>query len=404
MPHLLAIGHRWPELQACSASGHLLDILKGFIAQGWHVSFTCPAEPAAHHVALAELGISTQNCMDDSAWARLPAADAVLFDRFSSEERFGQQVRQQYPNALCMLLTSGLESLCQARQQLLRTRLVEGLDPNDFRTLFATPGPELYRHMAPSATTQRELAAVWRCDLALVGSEVEIDLLINGFGVPEYLLHHCPPVVEAPSNPRPYAERANFVSVGDFADPAHFDALLWIRHNLWPMLRRQLPQAQLHLYGANPSAKALALHHPDDGLHVLGPLADATDVMSQAKVCLAPLRFGAGVDRQLLEALRCATPSVTTPLGAQGFGGQQAWPGSIEGTAEGLAKAAAQLYADQGLWQRAQDACTPLLRRGFDPVRQRAALSGRVEHSLGHLDDLRLFNFTGAMLRRSPQG
>ncbi|MFK3772256.1 glycosyltransferase [Pseudomonas sp. NPDC089406] len=401
MPHLLAIGLSWPAPQACSAGRHLLHILEQFRRHGWRVTFACPGPPGEHKADLTALGIDEHiMASDDCAFA---AADAVLFDGYHSEERYGRQLRQQQPGALNLLLTCGLESLRDARQQLLRRRLVEGLDPNDFRALFATPGPELYRQMAAAPLALRELAALWRCDLALVASDAELDLLVNGFGVPDYLLHHCPPVAEPLTMLRTYAERAHFITLGNLSQPANIDALLWIRHNLWPMLRRRLPDAQLHIHGANPSAKVQALHAPDEGLHFKGWVADSDAAMAGARVCLAPLRSGAGVKGQLLDALRCGTPSVTTAIGTEGMQGQQPWPGRVEGTAEALAKAAVELYSDEAAWKRAQDACAPLLRLRFDPKRHGSELVGRVEHSLGQLDELRLFNFTGAMLRQLVQ-
>jgi glycosyltransferase involved in cell wall biosynthesis len=400
MPHLLVAALHWPEPQAYSAGRHLLQLLEHVRADGWHITFACPATPGIYKADLARLGIVEQRIAEDGSDLATQTADVVLFDRFDSEERFGRALRQQLPNALCILFTWGLQSLRDARQQLLRRRLIEGLDSNDFHTLFSTPGPELYRQMARSPLSARELAALWRCDLTLVTSDAEMDLLINGFGVPDYLLHHCPPGVDALPSARPFAERADFVSLGNFGHPATLDALLWLRHNLWPMLRRRLPEAQLHVYGANLDARSQALHAPHEGLHIHGWVADVEAVMGSARVCLAPLRVGAGVKGQLLDALRCGTPSVTTPIGVEGMGGPHAWPGRVESTAEGLARAAVELYQDEPAWQHAQSACAPLLRLRFDPRRQRAALLGQVAHSLGQLDELRLFNFTGAMLRQ----
>ncbi|MCE1118447.1 MULTISPECIES: glycosyltransferase [Pseudomonas] len=401
MPHLLVLSHRWPEQQACSAGQHLQQILQTFLARGWQVTFASAAQTGERKADLVALGVLEQHISTDNAslFAR-QTADVVLFDSFTSEERYASQVTQHIPQALRVLLTDGLQSLREARQQLLRRRLIEGLDPNDFRALFATSGPELYRQMAPLDLTQRELAAIWRCDLTLLTSQAELDLLVNGFGVPEFLLHYCPPMVEPAATLRPFAERQHFVSLGDFASAAQHDALLWLRHNLWPVLRRQLPEAQLHLYGTNPSAKSMALHAPEQGLHVMGETACAGALLAGARVCLAPLRSGAGIEGALLDALRHGTPSVTTPIGAEGIQGQQPWPGSIADTAEGLAKVAAQLYSDEAQWQRAQDACWPLLMARFDRQRHATVLLGRIEHSLLHRHEQRLYNFVGAMLRR----
>jgi hypothetical protein len=163
MPHLLVLSHRWPEQQACSAGQHLQQILQTFLARGWQVTFASSAQTGERKADLAALGVLEQHIStDNAAFLTSQTADVVLFDSFTSEERYASQVTQHIPQALRVLLTGGLQSLRETRQQLLRRRLIEGLDPNDFRALFATSGPDLYRHMAPLDLTQRELAAIWR--------------------------------------------------------------------------------------------------------------------------------------------------------------------------------------------------------------------------------------------------
>jgi glycosyltransferase involved in cell wall biosynthesis len=47
---------------------------------------------------------------------------------------------------------------------------------------------------------------------------------------------------------------------------------------------------------------------------IRGRAADANEVVQQARVVLAPLRFGAGIKGKLVEAMLCGTPSVTTSI------------------------------------------------------------------------------------------
>ncbi|MDH0300759.1 MULTISPECIES: glycosyltransferase [unclassified Pseudomonas] len=393
MPQLLVIAHTWPEPTAWSAGRYMTQLLESFRGHGWRITVASAAATGPHKSALGvdELAISPGALPEG-----ISAPDVVLFDHFLMEEQFAGPVAQRYPQALRMLAGNGLQSLREARQQLLRRRLVEGLDPNDFGALFATPGPDLFRQMAPAATTQREVAAIWRCDLTLLATQREIDLLVNGFGVADYLLHHCPPLAGPLHQPLPsFGERQHFVSFGHFGQAAYHDALLWMKHNLWPMLRRRLPDARLQLYGTGPAAKTMALHAPDEGFHVLGQAEDPQAAMASARVCLAPLRFGAGVVGELMDALRCGTPSVTTPVGAEGLQTHRPWPGGIATSTEELAAQAVRLHSDEAAWQQAQEACAPLLAARRDPV-----LLRRVEHALQHLEEQRLYNFTGAMLRR----
>ena len=44
-----------------------------------------------------------------------------------------------------------------------------------------------------------------------------------------------------------------------------------------------------------------------------------SSVMSNARVCLSPLRFGAGIKGKFLDAMNSGTPSITTPIGAEGM-------------------------------------------------------------------------------------
>ncbi len=402
--NVLVIGYVWPEPRSSAAGSHMMQILESFVQRGWRVTFGSPAAIGEHKADLASLGIGEQAiALNDSsfdAFVSELAPDVVLFDRFMMEEQFGWRVEKHCPNALRVLETSDLQSLRDARQQLLRRRLIEGLDPNDFRALFNTSGPDLYRQMASADLTLRELAAIYRSDLSLMISDVEIDLLINGFGVPEHLLHWCPLMLDAPSEPfKPFAERAHFLSIGNFRHAPNWDAVLWMKNSLWPMIRRRLPQAQLHIYGAYTPPKATALHKPGEGFHIMNWAEDALEVMSNARICLAPLRFGAGIKGKLTDAMQCGTPSVTTPIGAEAMHGALPWPGAIAETAEGLAEAAAALYSDEARWNRAQQDALRLLGARYDRRQHASALVERIEYALADLDQHRLFNFTGAMLR-----
>ena len=349
---VLIIGYVWPEPRSSAAGGHMMQIIESFLQQGWHITFSSPAGVGEHKADLAALGIDevsiALNNSSFDTFIRELAPDIVLFDRFMMEEQFGWRVEKHCPQALRVLETSDLQSLRDARHQQLKARLKHDTDPDDFSALFAPAPHAIFEHMADTDLAQRELAAIYRSDLNLMISDYEIDLLVEQFHVPNALLHLCPLMVDGvPETFVPYAQRQHFLSIGNFRHAPNWDAVLWMKTTVWPLIRQQLPDAQLHIYGAYTPPKATALHNPAQGFHVLNWAEDALAVMRQARVCLAPLRFGAGIKGKIADAMLCGTPNVTTPVGAEGMHGDLPWAGAIATSASALAAAAVELYRNE---------------------------------------------------------
>lgn len=401
---VLVIGYVWPEPKSSAAGGYVMQLLGTFLEQGWDVTFSSPAGPGEHQEDLTALGIrevpiELNNSSFDAFVSEL-APDIVLFEQFMMEEQFGWRVEQHCPDALRVLGTQDLQSLRHARHQRLKDRLKASDDDNDFSDLFAPALREEFELMAETDLAQREIAALYRCDLNLMISEVEIELLVEQFKVPRSLLHWCPLMVEPPSTPpAPFEARAHFLSIGNFRHAPNWDAVLWMKTTVWPLIRQQLPTAQLHIYGAYTPPKATALHNAAQGFHVMNWAEDALQVMTAARVLLAPLRFGAGIKGKIVDAMICGTPNVTTPIGAEGMHGEAAWPGAVTRSAQAFADQAVQLYRDEARWQNAQQLGLALLSARYRQSIHGPALIERLLHARQHLEQLRRDNFTGSMLR-----
>ncbi|WP_192561040.1 glycosyltransferase [Pseudomonas gozinkensis] len=401
---VLVIGYVWPEPRSSAASGHVMQILETFLQQGWQVTFASPAGVGEHPADLGQLGIRTvpielNNSSFDTFISEL-APDIVLFDQFMIEEQFGWRVEKHCPDALRVLETSDLQSLRHARHQRLKDRLKAGDDADDFHELFAPALREEFELMADTDLARREIAALYRCDLNLMISPVEIELLVQQFKLPPELLHWCPLMVEPPSTPaKTFAERTDFLSIGNFRHAPNWDAVLWLKSTVWPLIREQLPKAQLRIYGAYTPPKAAALHNAAQGFHIMNWAEDALQVMSDARICLAPLRFGAGIKGKLIDAMLCGTPSITTPIGAEGMHIQQPWPGAICRTAQDFADAAVKLYRDETRWQAAQTQGHTLLEDIYQQVVHGPALINKLLECRENIEQLRRNNFTGSMLR-----
>lgn len=386
-PLLVVLGYVWPEPNSSAAGYRMLSLLKLFTEHGWRVIFASAAEQGLHRYPLAKLGIDEQcialNDISFEHWLTEQAPQAVMFDRFMLEEQYGWRVERACPQAIRILDMEDCHALRDARQRCF----------NNNTTLDASA--------LNSELALREIAAIYRCDLTLVISEYEMQLLQQHFNVPLQLLCYCPFLVSEalPLSVPDYSERSDFIAIGNFRHAPNWHAVLWLKQQIWPLIRKQLPQAQLHIYGAYPPPKATALHNAREGFLVKGWAEDALAVMQQARVCLAPLAFGAGLKGKLLDAMRCGTPSVTTDIGAEGMTADTIWAGTIANDAEAIANAAVELYQQQTLWQHAQQQGYSIVRSRFSLAQHQPRLWQHFEQLLGAPDALRAQNFTGLMLR-----
>jgi glycosyltransferase involved in cell wall biosynthesis len=387
MKKVLVIGYVWPEPNSSAAGTHMMSLLTAFKAQNWQVEFATPAQRTEHMVNLNDFGITSQsialNCESFDEYAKAYNPNIVMFDRFMMEEQFGWRVDKHCPNAIKILDTEDLQCLRNARHEAHKGE-------REFTT------SDLHSDIA-----KREIAAILRCDLSLIISSFEMELLNSVFKVEPSLLHHLPFMVDLnalPKTTKRFDERAHFMTIGNFRHAPNWDAVLYLQ-KIWPLIRKQLPKAELHIYGSYPPPKATALNNPKTGFLIKGWADDAYEVMQSARVCLAPLRFGAGIKGKLLEAMIMQTPSVTTNIGAEGMHNDLPWPGKVANNTEDFANAAVELYTNQAGFKHAQQAGNTLLNTLYDKVKLSAALINKIDSISNDLKAHREKNFTGQMLK-----
>lgn len=387
---LLIIGYVWPEPKSSAAGSHMLGLIKMFLADGYHIVFASPADKSEHRFALESIGVEEQQILLNSSsfdeYAARLKPEVVLFDRFMMEEQFGWRIAKACPDALRILDTEDLHFLRHARHQAFKAN--KQVEESDLK----------------QDSALREVASIYRSDLSLIISCVELDLLKNTFGVSERLLLECPLILEpskaeTTDNLPAYSQRTHFITIGNFRHAPNWDAVLFLKQQIWPLIKKQLPEAELHIYGAYPPPKATQLHNPKDSFLVKGWAASSSEVISDARVCLAPLRFGAGLKGKLVEAMLCGTPNVTTSVGAEGMHDNLAWSGFICNDAESFAEHAVKLYQDNNLWAQAQQAGFEIIEHKLDYQSTKQKLMERIKSLKSTLTAHRLANFTGAMLQ-----
>ncbi|MEW4922549.1 glycosyltransferase [Algibacter sp. 2305UL17-15] len=387
--NLLIIGYVWPEPKSSAAGSRMLQLIEFFLNENYGITFASPCAKSDNAINLETIGVSqisiALNNSSFDGFIKELNPNIVLFDRFMMEEQFGWRVAEQCPNALRILDTEDLHCLRKGRHLALKDQ-----KPFDNTYLF-------------NDTAKREIASIYRNDLSLIISEVEMEILKNHFKVPDALLFYLPFILdeisEENTNKLPkFEERHHFISIGNFLHEPNYDMVLYLKETIWRPIRKQLPKAELHVYGAYASQKVNQLHNEKEGFIVKGFAEDVNEVMQQAKVCLAPIRFGAGLKGKLFDAMQNGTPSVTTEVGAEGVYGNFDVNGFIENNPEILAAKAIQLYQNETIWKEKQENGFSIINLRFNKKEHQNRFIEVVEQSIKQLKENRLNNFTGQML------
>ncbi|MCM2481095.1 methyltransferase domain-containing protein [Burkholderia glumae] len=199
-----------------------------------------------------------------------------------------------------------------------------------------------------------ELQAVEDADATIVVSRTEAEILANL--VPGANVHRIP-IPRMPNRSTvPFAERSGVLFVGGFAHRPNIDAVMFLVKEIWPIVRRSLPDIELRIVGSGVTAEVAALADPAQKVVIVGFVEDLDTVTSAARLSVAPLRFGAGIKGKVVSSLLAGLPSVLSRVASEGMGlvpGEQMLSGD---SAEEIAAAIVALHEDAALWQRIADA------------------------------------------------
>ncbi|HUG33492.1 MAG TPA: glycosyltransferase family 4 protein [Anaerolineales bacterium] len=118
----------------------------------------------------------------------------------------------------------------------------------------------------------------------------------------------------------------NILTMGTLYYPPNADGIRWFLVEVFPIIRRALPQAKLTIVGKSPPADFLQVAKESDGsVAVTGYVPELDPYFAEASVVVIPVRAGGGMRVRILEAFAHGMPVVTTTVGLEGI---QAEPGS----------------------------------------------------------------------------
>jgi glycosyltransferase involved in cell wall biosynthesis len=113
-------------------------------------------------------------------------------------------------------------------------------------------------------------------------------------------------------------EPNTLVHVGSLEWPPHVHGMKWFLCNVFPLIRRRVPDVKLKLIGKIPPGfQRYAASFP--GVIPIGYVEDVRPHVARAAVYVVPLLAGGGIRLKLLEAFAMGKAVVTTSVGTEGI-------------------------------------------------------------------------------------
>jgi len=190
----------------------------------------------------------------------------------------------------------------------------------NLRHASATRAPLLVAELVESRIVERAL--VRRADHTLFASARDRAAILDGSRLDQATV--LPNGVDLGYWRRPDGlglGRREIVLSGAMNYPPNADAARYLIEAILPRVRSRVPDTQLTIVGRDPAASLVRIGRTA-GVTVTGQVDDIRPYLERASAFAAPLRFGAGIQNKLLEALAMQLPVVASTNAAEGLVGE----------------------------------------------------------------------------------
>lgn len=107
-------------------------------------------------------------------------------------------------------------------------------------------------------------------------------------------------------------KKYELVFIGNMGYPPNVDAAVYLAQKVLPLVHKSKPGAKLLLAGATPAKRVQ--EQENEFVHVSGWVDDIRDCYAEARIFIAPMQIGTGLQNKLLEAMAMKIPSITSKL------------------------------------------------------------------------------------------
>src|SRR5690606_18231057 len=209
-------------------------------------------------------------------------------------------------------------------------------------------GPEKWFAQIEYKRLQRYEQVLNDFNLVLVCSAEDREYLQEKIGIQRVEVLPNGVDLETFSTPRhDYTQNQLLLFTGNMNYAPNVDAVRYFTKEIFPIIKERCPQVKFMIAGQNPVKKVKEL--ASESVIVTGFVKDLSKMYQQAALVVAPLRFGAGTQNKVLEAMAMGVPVVSHHIGFSGLNiaaGQGAFQ---EKGVEAFAQRCIQLLESQDL-------------------------------------------------------
>jgi len=243
-------------------------------------------------------------------FTNLPLQIAFFFKRSKKKEVQDFFVEAQVDHLICQLIRSSeyVKELNQfpktldymdALSQGMQRRIVKS--PFYLRPFVKIEALRLksYEHFIFRYFQYKTIISEQDRDLIVHAENQKIEIIPNG-------------VDQRFFSPQDVPKKYDLIFTGNMSYPPNVEGAGYIVNQILPLLKDDFPELKLAIVGANPSPKVRRL--ASSRVFVSGWVDDIRDYYAAAKVFVAPMLIGTGLQNKLLEAMAMKIPCITTEL------------------------------------------------------------------------------------------
>lgn len=209
-----------------------------------------------------------------------------------------------------------------------------------------TKDPE--RLISAKAVKKQEMEIMGKSDVVFTLSDVEKAIIDQAFQPGKAVITPISYYSVFPEEPVDLTGKKGIIFVGGFGHHPNEDGVLWFFNEVWDTVSKALPECKVTIIGSKPTEKIRAL--ASERVTVTGFVSDEEleEYYRKSRLCIIPLRYGAGVKGKTIEAMYHRIPLVSTSVGIEGLEGVQEYIQPAD-DAETFAQRVIKLYTDDTL-------------------------------------------------------